>query len=73
MPRLSKIVEMDEDTVNHLASSYYDMARPPEIFLKLPKMVLKAAWKQSGGNWRRCSVSLEDGISSIVVHNVPVW
>jgi hypothetical protein len=72
MAKLSEIVELDEETLLGLAAAY-DPSRPPEIFTKLPQLVLKRAWKQSGGNWRRCSVSEDDGVTSIVVHNNPVW
>lgn len=70
MARISEIANLDEKKIQGLAASY---DKPPEAFLKVHPRILKEAWKRSGGNWHKCTVTDEDGFTSIVVHNTVMW
>lgn len=70
MARISREARLDEKTLNDLAASYEE---PPEAFLKVHPMILREAWKRSGGNWHKCTVTSEDGFTSITVHNNSLW
>lgn len=70
MARISEEARLDEKSLNDLASTYEE---PPAPFLKVHPLILREAWKRSGGNWRKCTVTDEDGFSSITVHNNVIW
>lgn len=70
MARISEVANIDEKKIKDLAASYVE---PPEAFLKVDRRLLKEAWKRSGGNWHKCTVTDADGFASIVVHNNVMW